>query len=188
MGNVQRAEGMSVNISGRFGLFEMILVVTIVGVLAAAGVKYYGQIMDDSRRVALLTQARAFTAVVAQVHWSWSIRGTNVISGNGFADDAVVIDTMPLFVNKFGWPTHSQASLHSRPLSALGCKQVWDLIMQNAGNIQIKPEDGLKPDGVINVSVVASSVCRFEMLSPSRILHYFDYSVINGKVDVVTGR
>ncbi|MDN3640178.1 hypothetical protein QWY82_15390 [Simiduia curdlanivorans] len=179
---------MSVNLSGRFGLFEMILVVTIVGVLAAAGVKYYGQIMDDSRRVALLTQARAFTAVVAQVHWSWLVKGVNVVQASDQADGAVVIDTMPLFVNKFGWPTHSQKSLHGRPLSALGCKQVWDLIMQNAGDIRIKDSAGLRPDGTLSVSVVDGSVCRFEMLSPSNLLHYFDYSVINGSVDVVTGQ
>ena len=178
---------MSVNLSGRFGLFEMILVVTIVGVLAAAGVKYYGQLMDDSRRVALLTQARAFTAVVAQVHWSWLVKGVNVVQASNYADGAVVIDTMPLFVNKYGWPTHSHKHLHKRPLSALGCKQVWDLIMQNAGDIRIKAGDGLKADGTLNVSVVDGSVCRFEMLSPSGVLYYFDYSVINGSVNVVSG-
>lgn len=188
MGNVQRAKGMSINPSGRFGLFEIIVVVTLVGVLAAAGVKYYGQLIDESRRVSLVSQARAFTAVVAQVHWSWVVKGVNVEQESKYRDGSVVIDTMRLYVNRFGWPTHSDSGLSKTSLSAVGCKQVWELIMQNPGSVYVKPAAGLRPDGLIYVSVIGGSACRYEMLSPSKILHYFDYNVINGRVDVVTGR
>lgn len=178
---------MTLNLSGRFGLFELIVVVTMIGVLWAAGARYYGVVMDDARRTGFASQARAFTSVVALVHWSWAVGGTNVVPATLSQDAMVLIDQQPLFVNRYGWPTHAQAALSRQPLQAEGCRQVWDTIMQNPGSTRLK-EGEVSRDGIINVSVVESRRCRYEVSSPGGIHVWFDYDVISGRIDVVSGR
>lgn len=178
---------MTLNLSGRFGLFELIVVVTLIGILWAAGARYYGLVMDDARRASFETQARAFTSVVALVHWSWAAGGVNVQPATINRDAAVLIDQQTLFVNRYGWPTHSDAGLSLQSLMALGCQQVWDTIMQNPGTTRLKA-GGVSRNGEINVSVVEGRRCRFEVLSPGGFHVWFDYDVINGRIDVVSGR
>lgn len=176
---------MSVNFSGRFGLFEMILVTTIIGILAAAGVTYYGQIVDGAREAAVEAQARAFTAVVSMIHWSWSVKGSNFVPATERVDALVLIDTQPVYLNGFGWPTHAEARLSRAGLSSLGCLQVWDAIMQNPGNIRVRSTETLPADGLFYVSAQQGRICHYETLTPSRKLHYFNYNVVSGRVDIV---
>lgn len=178
---------MNLNLSGRFGLFELIVVVTLIGVLWAAGARYYGLVMDDARRTGFEAQARAFTSVVAMIHWSWAAGGTNMQPATQSRDAMVLIDQQPLYVNRYGWPTHASENLSLQPVRAEGCRQVWDTIMQNPGNTRVKAEH-TSPDGIINVSVVDARLCRYEILSPGGIHSWFDYDVISGRIDVVSGR
>lgn len=176
---------MTPNPTGKLGLFELIVVVTLIGVLAAAGVKYYGQVMDEARRAAFESQARAFTALVAMLHWSWSVRGEQFVPAASQGVDAVRLDGRLIYMNANGWPVHAGQAQQGAAISAAGCSQLWDALMMNPGVVWGQGE--MVPDNRWRVRLVNNSKCRFETLTAGQAYHYFDYDALNGRIEVQTG-
>lgn len=177
---------MTPNPTGKLGLFELIVVVTLIGILAAAGVKYYGQVMEQARRASFEAQARAFTALVAMLHWSWAVRGEQFVAGAGKRDAAVRLDGQEIFMNAQGWPAHTSERLHGNPVSAVGCRQLWEALMMNPSVVWVE-RGALEQDNRWQVRVVNGRKCRFETLTSGGAYHFFDYDLLNGRIDVHTG-
>lgn len=171
---------------GKQGLFELVIVLLLIALIAGQLVRYVLKAIDDSWAVSMVAQAQVFTSVVSMVSWSWKLQGANYFPATEIDSSGIFVDGSRLYVNRYGWPTHTNAGLSQRPLAAAGCLQVWNALLQNPGNASVAGEE-LEPNNAIQVQVVDSHFCRYNLRTRSNTLHYFDYDVTNGQIKVVNG-
>lgn len=79
-----------------FTLIELIIVIVILGLLAATALPRFAAITDDARGAALAGVAGGFRSAVAITHAQWLAEGS---SGNVTMQDGTVVN-----MNVNGWP------------------------------------------------------------------------------------
>jgi len=183
---------MSINNKG-FTLVELILVVTIIGVLSAAGAVYYGKTVEDARRTGVEVMANRFTAAIALIRGQWIVESTMQLEGKVPHTFRVDVDNIPIFLNEYGWPANTDGkSNRSTAQSAEQCYQLWQAVMQNPGVATVEgrvPDKSQAPNNPeakgkqrYHISQVNNSMCRFELYTKPEGTHYFEYNLRNGQV------
>ena len=184
-GKVQGAEG--------FTLVELALVITIVGVLSAAGAVYYGKIMDDARRTGVEVMANRFTAAIALIHGQWIVENAIQLEGHVSPTFRVEVDNIPIFLNQFGWPENTDSNSSSDKVqTAEECYQLWQAVMQNPtaatveGRVLANSTEKNSPEAKgkqrYHISQIGHSKCRFELVTNPEGTHFFEYDLTNGRV------
>jgi prepilin-type N-terminal cleavage/methylation domain-containing protein len=184
---------MKSNKQNGFTLVELVLVVTVIGVLSAAGAVYYGKTMDDARRVGVEVLANRFTAAIALIRGQWIVESTMQLEGKVPKTFRVDVDNIPIFLNEFGWPANTDGnSASSKDQTAEECYQLWQAVMQNPAVATVEGRAPANSTGSNNpevkgkqryhVSQVNGSTCRFELTTKPERTHYFEYSLTNGRV------
>ncbi len=176
-----------------FTLIELIMVVTVIGVLSAAGAVYYGKTMDEARRTGVEVMANRFTASIALVRGQWIVESTMQLEGRVPKTFRVDVDDTAIFLNEFGWPANTDGhSAHSKDQTSEECYQLWFALMQNPGSVTVEgraldaSQDPNNPEAKGNqryhISAHNGSVCRFELFTRPEGTHYFEYNLRNGQV------
>jgi prepilin-type N-terminal cleavage/methylation domain-containing protein len=167
MNTIDRAKGYS--------LLEFVVVVVLIGLVAAKGLKYYGQAIDDSRRVGIEALARNFTAAAAGIHAQWLIAGKK--SGGRTID----MDNVLIYINKNGWPAGTKKTDKASANPALNCYQLWQALLQNPTPATVEgiEKRGRRP---YHISSMENGRCRYELVAASGVTHYFDYALESGQV------
>ncbi len=166
-----------------FSLFELIVVVTLIGVLAAMSIQYYNKAADDSRRVSIEALAHNFTSSVMSVHAQWLLQGS---SRAGVTQ--VDLDGSLLMVNGQGWPVSVGSQVHRNYVSSYqgstaqqDCADLWMTLLQNPSPYVLagdQDDEGVR----YQISTAGDGVCRYSLRTRAGVAHFFDYLSGNGQV------
>lgn len=157
-----------------FTLLEFIFVIVMIGILSAAALKYYADIVDDARVAGVQFLSARFATAVAGIHVKWMVDGRpNVIDLDGYH----------VQVNDGGWPV-SESRIKARGTSNV-CQQLWESLLQNPSALpDVMPSDSR---GVQYWSPKPKNgVCRYNLITRDSSQYYFEYHMGNGRVRSVT--
>ncbi|MGH1371208.1 MAG: type IV pilin protein [Cellvibrionaceae bacterium] len=157
-----------------FTLLEFIMVIVMIGVLSAAALKYYADIVEDARIAGVQFLSGRFSAAVAGIHMKWMIDGR---------PEHVELDGYLLTVNNKGWPIGELGLSDKGGVNV--CRQLWESLLQNPSKLpDVIPVDA---NGVKYWSAKPkNNVCRYNLITRDSSEYYFEYYMDNGRVRSVT--
>ncbi len=166
-----------------FSLFELIVVFVVIGILAAKGFDYYGDLIKQAKAAGLESVARQFAAVSSGLHAQWVVSQTQ-----NAPLSPQYLEQQPVYMNEYGWPANTNAKLSavSKSQSAIECEQLWQAFsrFRVAASVEGRAVRGTEK---YHVSVPAEAVCRYELALDKKLnTHFFEYNLVTGNIHVHT--
>ena len=118
-------KGFILNNKQGFTLIELVIVIVILGILAASAAPKFIDLTDEAEQSVFLGIAAAFKSGVNQVHIAWLVRG------NGEAiQDFIPVTGGSLSVNSNGYPADT-AGTSLTLNSVTDCTDVWQAVLDS---------------------------------------------------------
>ncbi|GLS26716.1 type II secretion system protein [Marinibactrum halimedae] len=167
---------------GGYSLFEFIIVITVIGVLAAIGIKYYLQSQEEAQKALINASARSFASSVSSLRGHWLVNRTE--RGEIHSVD---MEGVTVHLNEFGWAASAgesgSPSIHNQ--TPQECFFLWLGISQSSIDATIQGDEN-RGRATYHVSMPDSYICRYELAIKNNDTLFFDYNLRNGRVAVST--
>lgn len=168
IGNIAMSKNLNKN-SG-FTLVELVIVIVLIGILAAVAIPKFTDLTGQARTAAASNIAGAFSSAAGIAHAQWIASGS---------PGSITLGTTTVYMSTQGWPEGTGAAANGTATAAK-CLEVWNGILSNA------PEAGTTCSGTCEflAQVTASPVCQFidQQGSGSNTIQY---NITTGAVNVV---
>lgn len=189
--NCQRQSG--------FTLIELVIVIVLLGLLAATALPRLLSATDNAEVAALEAVAGGISTAVSIAHGQWAADGNQSGAATTASDKvAINLDGKVFYMNEYGWPANVSASgdAAANSQTADECKQVFDNILQSSPTSTIESSERANVRYFVSVESNAGGsagnigdVCRYELIlndsSTINPTHYFDFDLVDGQVTVV---
>ena len=161
-----------------FSLFELIIVIVLIGYLAAKSLEYYNDAADDARRAGIESLARSLTAAISGAHGEWLLKGGR---SQGPAS-RVDMDGTFIVLNSGGWPIgiEREGQAFDAASALHRCADLWVHLLQNPPAYSLKAQD--KGKQRYHLEELPGQGCRFIMSTQTADTHYLDYLAKNGRL------
>jgi prepilin-type N-terminal cleavage/methylation domain-containing protein len=163
-----------------FTLVELVVVIMILGILAATALPKFMDVATDAHKAAVAGISGSFNSSVQLGHAQWMVKngststGTKDLSGFGTG----VVD-----FNKSGWPTATTAAdaagADTTTATAALCVEVWNGILQGAPTIVATTRTAALEDWV---ATAATSVCTYTYQKDNTGARNFTYDMATGAI------
>jgi MSHA pilin protein MshB len=170
-----------------FTLVELVIVIVLLGLLAATALPRFLDVTDDAKIAVTKGVGGNFATAVMLVHAQWIAAGNSapaaVAAGTKIS---VAMDGTAVFSNENGWPAGITAadSASEDDQTAAECQEVFNTILQNAPSSTTGAI--VNEQFVITVDSLAPDVCQYALVinGVASITHLFRYELTNGNVTV----
>lgn len=164
-----------------FTLVELVVVIMILGILAATALPKFMDVSTDAHKAAVAGVSGAFTSAVQIGHAQWTVRNSSTTDGtlNLLGYGAGDVD-----FNHSGWPTATTAAntgaADTTTASAALCVEVWNGILQGAPTIVATTRTAALEDWV---ATAATSICTYTYQKDNNAgARKFTYDMSNGAI------
>ena len=107
-----------------FSLIELVIVIVILGLLAATAIPRFLNVTEDAEDASVDGVAGGLATAVSFVRSQWEVDGRN--------NDNVVLDGARVYLDtRFGFPTGT-SSRQATDMTVASCSEVFNTVLQNA--------------------------------------------------------
>ena len=153
-------------------MIELIVVIVILGVLAATALPRFMSVNDDAQIAAHASTGGSFASAVSLVKAQWTLNGHTAAVDNLQGFGLGNVDTTAT-----GWPLSTDGTNTGNP-TADRCLQIWEAILQN-------PPQGTTTNNAANGDYyvfTGGTNCRYRPFFNTNLR--IDYDTANGEVIV----
>ncbi len=183
-----------------FTLIELVIVIILLGLLAAAALPRLLSATDNAEIASLEGVAGGFSTGVSIAHAQWAADGYSPGAATASGSKVLInLDGKIFYMNEYGWPVNINSSddAAADTQTANECKQVFDNILQSSPTSTTDVNNRANSRFFVNVvkgiggdlSGALGDVCRYELIvgndTAAPTSHYFDYDIVDGQVTVV---
>lgn len=165
-----------------FTLIELIVVVVVIGLLAVTGMKYYMDLLQESRRTSVEILSHRFTTATALVRAQWIMQGGPAQRKPGLVVD---VEGINVYVTENGWPANTDGgNARSNTQTDAECYQIWQALLQNPplATWHDSAPAANKLRQRFHISQVGQRACRYQLMMRTKATYYFDYHLTTGQV------
>jgi prepilin-type N-terminal cleavage/methylation domain-containing protein len=164
-----------------FTLVELVVVIMILGILAATALPKFMSVSTDAHKAAVSGVAGGFGSAIQLAHAQWVVAGKTGVATDvlGFGDGTVDFSAN-------GWPVDTGDTTTLAANAHAQCVSIWNGVLQGAPTIAA---NATTADWCARAT--AASTCSFEYLKDmatkacdGTAARRFTYEVVNGAVSV----
>ncbi len=172
-----------------FTLLELIVVIVVIGLVSAYGIKYFIIAMDRARATGVEMLAWRFAQSVSVLRaWSRIPQGVDVAQRGVDSRGVhwIAVDGVTVYLNERLWP----ATLDPQRSPAIGqqtahdCEQLLDALFEEPISYLASAQDG----NDYRVFSIDGRVCRYQLVQHREEPWFFDYNLETGKISVSVPR
>lgn len=139
-----------------FTLIELVIVVIILGFLAAAAIPRFIDATDDARDASVEGVAGGFASAVGLVRAQWELEGRPATA------TAINYDGTNIFVGAEGYPTDSNAAALSDAVTNATCTRIFSAILQQAPSVA-QANTNFNGERYIGATVSTNNECVYTL-------------------------
>jgi len=153
-----------------FTLIELVIVIVLLGILAATALPKFASLTDDAYDASLQGMAGAFGSAVNIAHAQW------LADGNTGAAD-ITLQSSVIGMTASGWPAGGSGDT---TLSGSNCVELWTGLLQNPPNAAISCTGSCE----YAVSSTSGTNCTFQDQKGASGANQFTYTLTDGSISV----
>lgn len=174
-----------------FTFIELIVVIVLLGLLAAVALPRYLNVTQDAQTAALEGMAGSFGTALMVARAQWYTAGNQPGEAVTAADKVPVnLDGRIIYMNENGWPANTDPTAHAGEdtQTAEECQEVWNGILQGAPRSTVLASERANARYFVDVIEANPDRCRYEFILNSnpdaQRTHFFEYNLRDGTIAV----